>query len=112
MAGKPGRSGRRTVKSIIRKCELEINQNSVEIMRAYIQKGLDGNAQILIDLVNRLMGEAPKVIDVNIKGQIGADNAALLYREARERFELEAQKLLPASPGVNTSVLNAGTNYS
>ena len=97
MAGVKGRSGHRTTASILRKCNKLIEGRSEDIVSAYINKAVQGDSACLIDLANRLMGKSKDILDISVAGALSADQVAMTYKAAYERFQ--DQKQLPEHIG-------------
>lgn len=87
MSGVAGRSGRVSLATVMRKCQVKLEKRRDEIMDAYIEEGLQGNSQILVDMVNRLAGESKKQIDISVQGMLSADQVAMIYKAAYEQFQ-------------------------
>ena len=93
MSGVAGRSGRVSLATVMRKCQVKLEKRRDEIMDAYIEEGLKGNATILCNMVDRLAGESKKQIDVTVRGEVSGDEVAMIYKAAYEQFQ--EQKQLP-----------------
>lgn len=93
MSGVKGKSGRWTPESVLKKWDKMVKGNSEAIMQAYIDKAIEGNAQILVDLANRILGKPPEKLDIAVQGQLSADQVAEIYKAAYEQFQ--EQKQLP-----------------
>jgi len=88
MAGKAGRSGRSVgIKKILRACEKLVEDRAQEIVTAYINKAVQGDSACLVDLANRLMGKSKDQLDIKVRGELSADQVALIYRKAYEEFQ-------------------------
>jgi len=103
MAGKPGRSGRPSIKTIARIAQNQLEASSDEIVAAYIQKGKDGDSAILIDLMNRIAGKVKNTTELQLSGiDFNPSEFYLAYRKGVQQF-LDNPKLLEEAKGEVTS---------
>ena len=101
MAGKAGRSGRHyALKSMQRIAQEGIESHAPEIIEAYIQKGIQGDSAILINLADRIAGKVKSIDELKITGGLDFNVNALFiaYRDAQQALldKVEVKQL--ASP--------------
>ena len=69
MAGKPGRSGRKKVVSTLMNEAMErVDEYIPELFNKLIEKGLQGDREALIYLIDRRMGKPKQQTDLDLKG--------------------------------------------
>lgn len=80
MSGKVGRSGRKTIKSTIRKLELEVDSAIEGILSGLITKAKQGNVEAARILLEYRLGKPKQSVDLDINLPDSAQ-IAILYRD-------------------------------
>ena len=105
MAGKVGRSGRKKVAStLINEALEQVDQHIPELFNKLIEKGLQGDKECLIYLIDRRMGKPKAQTDIDLTGgeELSAGLVTQLFTIlAKKRKELESESLLPEAKGGN-----------
>jgi len=94
MAGKVGRSERKKVASTLVNEALErVDQHIPELFDKLIEKGLQGDRECLIYLIDRRLGKPKQSSDIDLTGgqQLGANLMVEIFKAiAEERKRLES----------------------
>ena len=91
MAGKVGRGGRKKVASTLINEALErVDERIPELFNKLIEKGLQGDRECLIYLIDRRLGKPRATADVNVEGSVDVGLMVEILKQIHSKRELES----------------------